>query len=114
MAKYKFKYAIVKGDETLFESEAEVSLTKQNFADMEEFIIEHDYSPELVDIPAGIYDKMSRVAFEKALSEYKAFADPANGYELAFEMYIPESFLAMLSEDTQNKIYGNIPEEDKE
>jgi hypothetical protein len=29
-------------------------------------------------------------------------------------MYIPESFLAMLSEDTQNRIYDNIPEEDKE
>jgi hypothetical protein len=111
MAKYKFVYAVMKDGESVFDSEAEVSLTKKNFEEIENFIIEHQYSPEFVDIPAHIYDKIMNSVLEKALREFKPFANLENGYELGLQTYIPESILGMLSEDTQDKVYKNIPEE---
>jgi len=114
MAKYEFLYGCVKNQEVEFESTTSVSLTKKDFAEMEQFIIEHDYSPEFVDIPNNIYDKCLKQAIEVAISAFPPFAQPANGYEIGLSTYIPDSFIGMLSEDTQNKLYENMPEDDED
>lgn len=109
--KYEFAYGVMDGDSLVFDSTAEVSLTKKDFAEMEEFVKEHNYSYEFVDVPGRIYDKCWGIAFEKALKEFPDFSYPENGYELALNEVIPESMLAQLSEETQEKVLDNVPEE---
>lgn len=109
--KYEFAYGVMDGDSLVFDSTAEVSLTKKDFAEMEEFVKEHNYSYEFVDVPGRIYDKCWGIAFENALKEFPDFSYPENGYELALNEVIPESMLAQLSEETQEKILDNVPEE---
>lgn len=111
MAKYSFGYFILKEGEVCFESEAAVSLTKKDFAEMEQFIIDHDYSCEFMDIPGRIYDKCRNEVMERALREFPDCAHIDKNYEFALESYIPESFVEQLSEETANKITDAINEQ---
>lgn len=114
MAKYIIDYAIVHDEEVCNVSEVEVSFTKKDIAELEQFVIEHNYSYESVDIPAHMYDKCIGKAFEKAMRECKELADPESGYGVVLGCVIPQSLLEALSEETMEKVYANIPEELKE
>jgi hypothetical protein len=114
MAKYEIYYFVVKDDVEEFQGTAEVSLTKKDIADIEEFVVNHNYSPEFVDVPSKVYDKCSNVAFEKALREYKKSANADEGYEVVLEEYIPTDIIGALSADTQRRVLENIPVVDRE
>ena len=109
MAKYEYTYVVFKDEREVFKSTSQVSLTKKDFQEIENFIREHDFSPEFVDIPGRIYDKCFEKAFERALSEYPAIANIDNGYILDLEENIPESFILQLSEETKVQMLSEYP-----
>ena len=113
MAKYSIPYFILdKDDNVVFESSVDVSFTKADIKELENFVCEHDYSPEFVDMPAHMYDKCTQKAFDLALREYEPFADPENELCLAFEPYIPESLWNELPDDVQEKMNNSIPDDE--
>ena len=113
MAKYNIPYFIIDNDENVvFDSSIDVSFTKADIKELEEFVVEHNYSPEFVDVPAHMYDKCLSKASDLALREYPQFADPDNNLSLVFEQYIPESLWDALPEDMQEEMNKNIPEDE--
>ena len=111
MAKYAIPFVVSKGDEIYYESEVMVSFTKKDIAELEQYVIDHDYSWEFVDIPAHMYDKINRYAWEAALKEYKDVGDPELGLSMCFYDLMPESLREALSPEVAEKLFANIPEE---
>ena len=109
MAKYGFGYRVYKEEDVVFESTAQVSLTKKNFQEMEQFTIDHGFSPEMPDIPAAIYDKCMEAAFEMAMREFPEVTNYEDGYEVDLEEMIPDSFLDQFSAETRQKVKENSP-----
>lgn len=111
MAKYDIPFVVIKDDEIYHESSVDVSFTKKDIEALEQYIIEHDYSYEFVDVPGYIYDKCHGKAFEQALKEFKDLAYPELGYEMSLCDNIPVSLLSAVSEETAEKVMENIPED---
>lgn len=111
MSRYSIPYFIAKDDEVLYSSDIQVSLTKKDIAELEQFVIDHNYSYEFVDIPAHIYDKCNRIAFEDALKHYKQFCEPDAGLSLCFGIVMPDSLIEALSEPVAQALVDNIPDE---
>lgn len=111
MAKYTIPYAVLDGEAIVFESEVEVSFTKKDIAELEQFVIDHNYSWEFVDIPAHMYDKCMNKAFETGVSKFNGFREKGNSYEVYLGNTIPYSLYETLSEETRDKVLANIPED---
>ena len=112
MAKFEFTYYILKNGNRVFESTSQISLTKKDISELETFVIEHNYSPEFVDIPTRIYDKCFEKAYETASIEYPELLDSSNingGIDIDLEEFIPISFIKLLSESTQNVFLSQSP-----
>ena len=109
MAKFEYTYIVLKDEDEVFESTSQVSLTKKDIQEMEEFIKEHNYSYEFVDVPGKVYDKCFEKAFEKALREYPVVANEDEGYFLDLEEFVPKSFIDQMSEETQKILYSDYP-----
>lgn len=111
MAKYEIPFAVVKDDDICFESSVNVSFTKNDIVNLEQFIVDHNYSYEFVDVPGYIYDKCINHAYEKALCDFKDFIYPELGYELVLYTSIPDSLLSALTQETREKVIENMPAE---
>lgn len=111
MARYAIPFVIVKDDEICYESEIQVSFTKKDIAELEQFVIDHDYSWEFVDIPAHMYDKCHRLAWDRALTEYKPLCNPELGFSMDFYEMMPDSLIDALSPEVAEKLCANIPED---
>lgn len=105
MAQYEFDYAIFRGDDYLGEGTTTVSLTKKDIKALEDFIIEHEYSPEFVDIPSYIYDKCCRKAWDVAPRLCKELdIKETSDIDLYLCKYIPASFINVLEGEIINKL----------
>lgn len=111
MAKYAIPFVVVKDDEIHYESEVQVSFTKKDIAELEQFVIEHDYSCMFVDIPSAMYDKCCDKAFDTALREFKDLRQPDLGYQMSFYELMPMSLVNALSEEVAEKVLANFPED---
>ena len=109
MAKYEYTYVILKDYEEVYKSTSEVSLTKKDFREIEEFMKEHSYSCNFIDIPSRIYDKCLDYAYEKAYKEYPEISDIEGDYLVDLEEFIPECFIRQLSEETKRKVLPDAP-----
>ena len=112
MAKYEFTYRIFKDNKKVFESTSQVSLTKKDISELEKFVIEHNYSPEFVDVPTKIFDKCLDKAYETAYKEYSELSDYSelNGeINIDLEEFIPVSFINLLSEPTREIYFSQSP-----
>ena len=109
MAKYEYTYVILKDYEEVYKSTSEVSLTKKDFREIEEFMKEHSYSCNFIDIPSRIYDKCLDYAYEKAYKEYPDISIPEDDYLVDLEEFIPECFIRQLSEETKRKVLPDHP-----
>lgn len=114
MARYAIPFVIVKDDEIYYESEVQVSFTKKDISELEQFVIEHDYSCMFVDIPSAMFDKCEDKAFEAALKEFKDFRTPELGYRMTFYELMPDSLINALSEEVAAKVVANIPNEEND
>ena len=111
MAKYEVAYAIFRDDVKLADNVIEISLTKKNIQELEEFVVEHDYSPEFVDMPAHIYDKCCEKAWDSVPKLCKSIGEePTMDIELAFTGWIPTSMIDALSEETRDRVYEKLEE----
>lgn len=111
MAKYSIPFVVIKDDEIYHESSVDVSFTKKDIETLEQFIIDHNFSYEFVDVPGYIYDKCCNKAFELALKEFKDITYPDLGYEVSLCDIIPVSLLSAISVETFERVAENIPEE---
>lgn len=112
MAQYEFQYAIFRDDNFLADSVTSISLAKKDIKALEDFIVEHEYSPLFVDIPAYIYDKCEAKAWDMVPRLCKEIGDSASpdGLELAFSDHMPLSFIDALEEDIAEKVYEKLQE----
>lgn len=112
MAQYEFQYAIFRNDQYLADSTTTISLTKKDIKALEDFIVEHDFSPLFVDIPAYIYDKCNHKAWDEVPRLCKEIGDSAEpeGLELAFSDHMPLSFIDALDEEIADKVYEKLQE----
>lgn len=111
MAKYEIPFGVIKDDDVYYESSVYVSFNKNDIAEFEQFVVEHNYSCEFVDVPGTMYDKCMDYAWERALHEYKDIATSELEYSVVLQEIIPESLLNVLSQETREKVMNNIPYE---
>ena len=109
MAQIEFKYLILDWDEVVFESTAQAKLTKKELKESETFIVEHNYSPEFVDIPGNVYQKCLEKAFEKAINEYSDINERYEELEVVLEQYLPVSLIMQLSDELKLEILRDDP-----
>ena len=109
MAQIEFKYFILDCDEVVFESTAQAKLTKKELKESETFIVEHNYSPEFVDIPGNVYQKCLEKAFEKAINEYSDINERYEELEVVLEQYLPVSLIMQLSDELKLKMLTDEP-----
>lgn len=93
-----------------YESSVDVSFTKSDIAELEQFIIDHNYSYEFVDVPGFMYDKCMAKAWDAAQTEFNELCNPELDYELVLQEAIPDSLLDVISRDVQKKVFDNMPE----
>lgn len=112
MAQYEFQYAIFRNDQYLADSTTTISLTKKDIKALEDFVVEHEFSPLFVDIPAYIYDKCNRKAWDEVPRLCEEIGDSAkpDGLELAFTDHMPLSFIETLDEEIAEKVYEKLQE----
>ena len=72
--------------------------------DTEAFIVDHNYSPEFVDIPGVVYEKCLEKAFDKAMVEYPEISERYEELEVSLEENIPIALIMQLSEDVKNRM----------
>lgn len=107
MATYKFTYGVFKNDTLRYEKEVAINLTEEDIAEMEQCVVEHNYSCEFSAIPTRIYDQCTRIAVDHAFTSV-AIRDN-DDYMISIGDIIPESFLDALTPETQQHVYDNIP-----
>ncbi len=110
MARFNIEYAILNEGNVEFSSTVDVSFTKKDIQEMEQFVVEHDYSPEFLDVTANVYDKCLDKAEEKAMKEYEPFADIESPLNLALPTYIPDCLIDAMNEETAAKVRANMDE----
>jgi len=115
MKDFEITYGCISRGVVKFQGTCECFLSDGDMEELEQFVIDHDYSPELVDIPTHIYDSLSDDAFEMAIDAFPPFVDDCTNYDFELQMYMPNVLIDLLSEDTRKKVYANMPkEEDKQ
>lgn len=109
MATIELTYFIYQNEEQLHSATTQIKLTKKDLKETEDFIVEHNYSPETVDIPGRVFDKCANQAFEAALKAFPEIADLGEEVGIDLEQYIPVSLLMQLSEETRQKMLTKEP-----
>ena len=111
MAQFEFQYAIFRGEDYIAEGTTSVSLTKKDIKALEEFVAEHAYSPMFVDVPAHIYDKCVRRAWDEAPRLCKSVGEePTADPELSLSDYILISFIEAMDEEIADKVLDKLEE----
>lgn len=111
MAKYNIPFGIIKDDDLCYISSVDVSFNKHDIEELEQFIIDHDYSYEFVDIPGYMYDKCMDRAWDRALTEFKDLQQSELGYQMVLFEAIPWSLLDAISPESREKVMDNMPDE---
>ena len=109
MAQVRFNYFILDSDKVVFESTAQAKLTKKDLKETESFIVEHNNSPEFVDIPGKVYDKFMEKAFEKAMKEYPEVNERYDDLDVTLEQNIPVDLIMQMSDELKRKMLINDP-----
>lgn len=111
MAKYEYNYAIFRDDEYIACSAASVSLTKKDIKALEDFIVEHAYSPFFVDVPSHIYDKCVTKAWDEVPRLCKSIGERATyDLRLALSETMPASFIDAIDPQIADKVLEKMQE----